>query len=88
MLTVPMLIGLVLLHERTSNPILCAILWAGILLLVTVLLSTKFHAIVFLFALGWFLLALGYFSLLGHLRDKTSWWVAMPIGAVVLVLVR
>jgi hypothetical protein len=55
------------------------------LTLLQILLSTSLNVTILLFTAGWFLLALGYFALLEHVKGKMLWWVVMPVGALVLV---
>jgi hypothetical protein len=87
LIKVPVLIGLILLLVRTKNAVLCAGPWAGITLLLALMFALAFNPIVLLWAGATFLLALGYFVLIDHLEEKESgwWWVAMPIGALILI---
>lgn len=85
LIVLPLMVGLILLLERTRNPFLCAGIWAGTLTAIQILFSTAFDAKVFLFTGGWFLLALGYFALLEYVKGKPIWWVVMPVGALILV---
>jgi hypothetical protein len=84
-LEVPVLIGLILLHTRGADALLCAGAWAGVTLICAILFSGSLSIWLLLWTGGAFLLALGYFALLVHLERKGWWWVVMPFGGLVLL---
>ena len=85
LITVPMLIGLVLLLDRTSSALLCAAIWAAGVFLMSLFVATDFGLRMIVMAAVAFLMALGYFALLDYLRGKGWWWVAMPVGGMILI---
>ena len=87
LIKVPLLVGCLMLLINTKNALLCAAVWGIAVLVLDVLVSTEFHVGVLLWGALSFLVALGYFSLLNYLDGKGWWWVAMPAGIVVLMVV-
>ena len=87
LIKVPLLVGCLMLLINTKNALLCAAVWGIAVLVLDVLVSTEFHVGVLLWGALSFLVALGYFSLLNYLDAKGWWWVAMPAGIVVLMVV-
>jgi hypothetical protein len=87
LIKVPLLVGCLMLLINTKNALLCAAVWGVAVLVLAVLFSTAFHLGVLLWGGISFLVALGYFSLLNYLEGKGWWWVAMPVGIIVLMLV-
>jgi len=85
LIALPVLVGLVLLFDRTSNAFLCAAIWAATVLLMSLFSVTEFGLRLVLVSAVAFLMALGYFVLLDYLREKGWWWVAAPVGALVLL---
>ena len=87
LIKIPLLVACLTLLINTKNALLCAAIWAIVSLVFAVLFSTAFHFSVLLWGGVSFLIALGYFSLLNFLDGKGSWWVAMPVGILVLMFV-
>ncbi len=72
-------------HVMATNPLLYAVLWMLFVFVFSLFGTASFFAILFI-SFVHFLLAFGYFQLLEYLDNSSWWWLLMPFGAVVLIL--
>ena len=83
---IPVLVGLIYLHNVTKNALICASIWSAFVL-VSGLLQEGFDIWVFVYVAISFLLSMGYFSLLEYFHENLPVWImSVSFGAVVLVL--
>ena len=86
---VMMLVAMVRLLLVHPSPRLCAILYAGVLFFVGLLIviggQAPIHFLLWL-TLARLLLAWGYFSLLHRLGDHVLWWPALASGGLLCFL--
>ena len=83
----PLLVVLLMIHQQTSNTLLCAALWAIAAFVMSLIFGGEAVILDLVVGAASFLLALGFFALLEKLEDTGWWWVAMPAGGLVLIAV-
>ena len=83
----PLLVVLLMIHQQTANTLLCAVLWAIAAFLMSLIFSSSSVVLDLVVGAASFLIALGFFALLEKLEDTGWWWIAMPVGGILLLAV-